>query len=59
MHQRDVKKEALEQERRCRKELERRLAEEITKNSDVIGQTIRLQEKERLQVRLSLSILIS
>lgn len=52
MHQRDIEREALEQERRRRKELERRLAQEIAKHNDVIEQAIRLREKEKLQVNL-------
>jgi len=55
IHQRDIEREALELERRRRKELERRLAQEIAKHNDVIEQAIKLREKEKLQVGYQVS----
>jgi len=47
-----VHREALEQERKRRRELERRLAEEMAKHNEMMEQTITLRDKQKTQVRL-------
>jgi len=51
--QHETDREALEQERKRRRELERRLAEEMSKHNEIMEQTIKLREKHKIQVRSS------
>jgi len=47
--QHETDREALEQERKRRRELERRLAEEMAKHNEIMEQTIKLREKQKVQ----------
>jgi len=49
--QHETDREALEQERMLRRELERRLAEEMAKHNQMMEQTIKLREKQKIQAR--------
>jgi hypothetical protein len=49
--QRSTEHEALKQERKRRRELERRLAEEMAKHNEIMEQTIKLREKQKNQAR--------
>ena len=49
--QHETDREALEQERMRRRELERRLAEEMAKHNQMMEQTIKLREKQKIQAR--------
>jgi len=48
--QRESDREALKQERKRRRDLERRLAEEMKKNNESMENTIKLREKQKVQV---------
>jgi len=50
-HQHETDREALEQERKRRRELERRLAEEMAKHNEIMEQTIKLRDKQKIQAR--------
>jgi len=50
-HQHETEREALEQERKRRRELERRLAEEMAKHNEIMEQTIKLRDKQKVQAR--------
>lgn len=47
----DVRKQALEEERRRREELEKRLQEETNRRQKLIEREVKLREKQRAQVR--------
>lgn len=49
-HQHEVDREALKQERKRRRELERRLADEMKKHNELMEQTIKLREKKTTSV---------
>jgi len=48
----DTDREALEQERKRRRELERRLTEEMAKHNEIMEQTIKLRDKQKIQASL-------
>ena len=50
-HQHETDREALEQERQRRRELERRLAEEMAKHNEIMEQSIKLRDKQKIQAR--------
>jgi hypothetical protein len=53
--QHEADREALKQERKRRRELERRLADEMKKHNELMENTIKLREKRKVQVsRLTL-----
>lgn len=47
----DMRKQALEDERRRREELEKRLQEETSRRQKLIDREVKLREKQRAQVR--------
>lgn len=47
----DMRKQALEEERRRREELEKRLQEETSRRQKLIDREVKLREKQRAQVR--------
>lgn len=47
----DIRKQALEEERRRREELEKRLQEETNRRQKLIEREVKLREKQRAQVR--------
>jgi len=49
--QHETDREALEQERQRRRELEHRLAEEMSRHNEIMEQTIKLREKHKIQAR--------
>ena len=49
--QHETNRGALEQERKRRRELERRLAEEMAKHDEIMEQTIKLRDKQKVQAR--------
>jgi len=49
--QHETNRGALEQERKRRRELERRLAEEMAKHNEIMEQTIKLRDKQKVQAR--------
>jgi len=49
--QHESDREALEQERKRRRELERRLTQEMAKHNEIMEQTVKLREKQKIQAR--------
>lgn len=47
----DIRKQALEEERKRREELEKRLQEETSRRQKLIEREVKLREKQRAQVR--------
>lgn len=47
----DMRKQALDEERRRREELEKRLQEETNRRQKLIEREVKLREKQRVQVR--------
>lgn len=47
----DMRKQALEEERKRREELEKRLQEETNRRQKLIEREVKLREKQRAQVR--------
>lgn len=47
----DMRKQALEEERRRREDLEKRLQEETSRRQKLIEREVKLREKQRAQVR--------
>lgn len=47
----EIRKQALEEERKRREELEKRLQEETSRRQKLIDREVKLREKQRAQVR--------
>lgn len=47
----DIRKQALDEERKRREELEKRLQEETNRRQKLIEREVKLREKQRVQVR--------
>lgn len=47
----EIRKQALEEERRRREDLEKRLQEETNRRQKLIDREVKLREKQRVQVR--------
>lgn len=50
----EMRRQALEEERRRREELEKRLQEETSRRQRLVEREVKLREKQRSQVRISL-----